>query len=98
MIRPGDRLRSMASRVCGTNTMERLVDPVIADLQCEHGEAIRRGQVWHSRWIRMAGYAAFWKLAMAISMSVSARATLGWAAADDHAAGRTIVFSLSATA
>ena len=30
MIRPGDRLRSMASRVCGTAAMERLIDPVIA--------------------------------------------------------------------
>ena len=56
MIRPGDRLRSMASRVCGAAAMERLIDPVIADLQCEHGEAIRRGQVWRSRWIRMAGW------------------------------------------
>ncbi len=98
MTRPGHRLRSMASRVCGTAAMERLIDPVIADLQCEHGEAIRRGQVWRSRWIRMAGYAAFWKVVMAISMSASGRAMRDRAAADDQAAGRTIVISLAATA
>jgi hypothetical protein len=34
--------------------MERLIDPVIADLR-EHGVAIARGQVWRSHWIRIAG-------------------------------------------
>src|SRR5437762_10600103 len=33
MRRPGDRLRALAARVFDAETMERLIDPVIADLQ-----------------------------------------------------------------
>ena len=63
MTRPGARLRSLARRVCDASTMERLIDPVIADLQCEHAEALRDGQVWRSRWIRITGCMAFCKVA-----------------------------------
>jgi hypothetical protein len=59
--RPGDRLRSIARRLVRPVTMERLIDPVLADLQCEHHEAIRCGWRWRSRWIRLRGYAAFWR-------------------------------------
>jgi len=43
--------------------MERLIDPVIADLQCEHADAIRHGHMWRARWIRVAGCIALWKVA-----------------------------------
>jgi hypothetical protein len=43
--------------------MERLIDPVIADLQCEHAEAVRHGRPWRARRIRIAGCIAFWKVA-----------------------------------
>jgi hypothetical protein len=36
MSRPGDRLRALAARVFDAQTMERLVDPVIADLHAEN--------------------------------------------------------------
>ena len=39
MIRPGDRLRARAARVCRAETMERLIDPLVADLQTEHRRA-----------------------------------------------------------
>ena len=55
MTRPGWRLRGMAARIFDHKTMERVVDPLLADLQKEHAEAIRRGRVWKSRWIRLAG-------------------------------------------
>src|SRR6185295_13556490 len=72
MTRPGTRLRSLAARLFDTSTMERLIDPAIADLQHEHEDAIRRGLVWRGRWIRLAGYAAFWKVAaMGISRASS---------------------------
>ena len=32
MKRPGERLRVLASRVCQPHAMERLIDPVLADL------------------------------------------------------------------
>jgi hypothetical protein len=31
--RPGERLRALAARICATQTMERLIDRLIADLQ-----------------------------------------------------------------
>lgn len=61
MNRPGYRLRAVAARWCSERTMERLVDPAIADLQTEYAEAARAGRVWRSRWIWIAGHAAFAK-------------------------------------
>jgi len=74
MRRPGDRLRSIAARMFGrTSAMERLIYPVIADLQHEYEEAIRRGDVWRSRSIRVAGYIAFWKVAGLAVLSADRR-------------------------
>jgi hypothetical protein len=90
MKRPGDRLRLLASRVCQLHAMERLIDPVIADLQCEYAAAQTRGQVWRGRWIRLAGYVAFWKV---FGMHTAARtvpAARNWLAADDRAIGRAL--------
>jgi hypothetical protein len=44
MTRSGDRLRTIAARVCSAATMERLIDPLIADLQTEYAEALRHGR------------------------------------------------------
>jgi len=97
MTRPGTRLHSLAQRLFNTSVMERLIDPVIADLQCEHAEAIERGQVWRSRGIRVTGYFAFAKVAL---VALSHESLLVWrdrAAADDRALGRTMLFSTIAT-
>jgi len=58
MTRPGDRLRALAAHVYDAETMERLIDPVVADLQAEYAEAARAGRVWHRRWVKLAGYIA----------------------------------------
>ena len=42
--------------------MERLIDPVIADLQAEYAAAIRSGNMWKSGWVLTAGYIAFVKV------------------------------------
>ena len=55
MTRPGLRLRAFAARFCSARTMERLIDPTIADLQREHADARRRGAVWTARWVRARG-------------------------------------------
>src|SRR6185503_5559849 len=60
-VRPGSRLRSLARRMCSQSTMDRLIDPVIADLQCEYAQAIRDHRRWRRRWILLRGYLAFWK-------------------------------------
>jgi len=56
MTRPGDQFRSMARRLYGPRTMEHLIDPVIADIQRDHAEAIDAGRLWRGRWIRFSGW------------------------------------------
>jgi hypothetical protein len=45
MTPPGARLRALASHLVDPSTMERLIDPAIADLQHEHDEAVVHGPV-----------------------------------------------------
>jgi hypothetical protein len=94
MTRPGETLRSIAQRFCGPATMERLIDPVIADLQCEHADAVVHRRVWHARWIRMAGYVAFWKVA---AIGIGRVSTGALITPQDATIGRTIRFSGIAT-
>lgn len=57
---PGDRLRRVATALCRPDTMERLVDPIVADLQSECADAVgQRG--WKGRLALWRGYLAFWK-------------------------------------
>ncbi|HEY7192376.1 MAG TPA: hypothetical protein VH439_01445 [Gemmatimonadales bacterium] len=59
MTRPGDRVRSIASRLFGPETMERVIEPILADLQCEYGEARAHGLVWRARLSLVRSYVAF---------------------------------------
>jgi len=96
--RPGERLRGLASRFCSDAAMARLIDPALADLQSEYADAVRRGQSGRRRFVRVAGTLAFWKV---ISVHAAARAVPNareWAAADDHAARRTIAFAIRSIA
>lgn len=95
MRRPGDRLRSFARRFCEPQTMERLIDPVIADLQCEHSDAVRRGQAWRARLALLNGYLAFWKV---VAIGIGAASTRALTARHDGAVGRIVRFSGLATA
>lgn len=90
MTRPGDRLRALARRACSPSTMERLIDPAVADLQCEHADAIRRGQLWRSRRVLVAGYVAIWKVTL---LAASVSATREQATMDNRAVVRTTVFA-----
>lgn len=49
MTVPGARIRSVASGLCRPETMERVVDPILADLQCEYSAALLRGMRWRAR-------------------------------------------------
>jgi hypothetical protein len=62
MNRPGNRLRAFAAGWCCPETMERVVDPLIADVQREHGEAVRRRRMWRAQWIQVAGWITFLKV------------------------------------
>jgi hypothetical protein len=50
---PGLRLRAVASRLCSTQTIERVIDPLIADLQMEYAQASLQGARWKARSIRL---------------------------------------------
>jgi lipopolysaccharide export LptBFGC system permease protein LptF len=93
MTRPGSTLRAFAARLLPPSALERLIDPAIADLQCEHADALRQGRRWRSRWIRLAGYSAFWKVTV---IAATRHALRERTTADDRAVGRTVVFSLVA--
>ena len=61
MSLPGTRLRTLAARVCSKKTMERLIDPVVGDLQAEYASAnsiTRRGLAL------VSGYVAFAKVSL----------------------------------
>jgi lipopolysaccharide export LptBFGC system permease protein LptF len=98
MTRPGARLRSWATRLLDPLTMERLIDPAIADLQHEHEEAVRRNLAWRGRWIQITSYVAFAKVFTVAASGAAGRALRDWARADDRAVGRTIGFSLATIA
>src|SRR5206468_12879317 len=93
MIRPGDRLRRLASTLCRPELMTRLIDPVIADLQCEYAEALKSGAVWRARRVCAVGYLAFWKVLSLQLASELPDIVREWARADDRAIGRTLVFA-----
>jgi hypothetical protein len=93
MTRPGTRLRLLAQRLCDRSTVERLIDPAIADLQHEYEEAIRRGLMWRARGIRLTGYAVLGKVA---AVAAARQALAERTSAEHRAVGRTVVFSLGA--
>jgi hypothetical protein len=94
MRRPGDRLRAFAARVFDARAMERLIDPVIADLQAEHGAAVRAGRMWTSRWVRLAGYAALLKIVVVCGWIGAMPAKHEWTANDRRGLVRVIGFSV----
>jgi hypothetical protein len=61
-MKPGMRLRWAASRICSPQTMDRLIDPVIGDMQREHEQGARASGRWERRLVLAQGYVAFWKV------------------------------------
>jgi hypothetical protein len=57
MSAPGERVRALASRLLASESMERIVDPILADLQFEHAEALARGSRWAARVNLIRSYA-----------------------------------------
>jgi hypothetical protein len=93
MTPPGTRLRALARRLLASTTMERLIDPVIADPQHEHNEAVRGGFVWCGLVVRMVGYAAVWKV---IAIAAARQAISERTVEEDRAVGRAVAYSLLA--
>jgi len=57
MTRPGDGVRAIASRVFQPETMESVIDPIVADLQCEYGDTLMRKGHWPARLTLVRSYA-----------------------------------------
>jgi hypothetical protein len=72
--------------------MERVIDPLIADLQVEYADAVRRGQRWKSRRIQIAGWFAFFKV-IVICMWTSGLAWHRWTADERRTLVRALGFS-----
>jgi hypothetical protein len=60
--RPGMWLRALAGRLCDASAMTHLIDPIVADLQHEHAEALREGAAWRGRRVRLASSFALIKV------------------------------------
>ena len=92
MTRPGDGLRRIAARFCDQRTMERLVEPIVADLQAEYDAASAHGD-WRARWVVWRGYGALWK-ALGLHCIMS---TLQPSSSDaNHSMRRVMAFSIGA--
>lgn len=96
MTRPGNRLRAFAVRACTADTMGRIIDPVIADIQAEHAQALREGRVWRSRWVRLAGYCAFVKIVSLCALKQAIVRPVEWPSEDRRTLSKTIAFSAAA--
>jgi hypothetical protein len=96
MTRPGDRLRALAARLFDAETMERVVDPAIADLQVECAAAIHHGRLWRRGRVRLAGYIALLKVMFVCGCRPSNEELRHWSAHDRRPLTRALGFSLVA--
>jgi hypothetical protein len=94
MRRPGRWLRAAAARLCATPTLDRVIDPIVADIQLEYEEAVRAGRFRRAAWIRVSGYCAFWKAIALHAVQAGPRALWAFLAADDWMLGRIILNSM----
>jgi hypothetical protein len=93
MRRPGRWIRTAAARLCARRTLERIIDPIVADIQTEHAEAWRAGRWWRAAWICVSGYAAFWRAVGLHAVRSGPRTLWSGIAADGWPLGRMIACS-----
>ena len=91
---PGARLRAIAARLCCADTMERLVDPTLADLQTEYENAARRNRTCESRRILVLGHVAVVRV-MAVHGGMQAMEFVRCRTAEDR---RTLIRTVGASA
>jgi len=90
---PGARLRAVATRLCDSTTIERVIEPLLADLRLEYADAVKRGRLWKSRWVRFAGYLTFMKVLAICGSERFLQRAERWTADEDRALARTIGIS-----
>ena len=92
------RLRALAARILDLRTMERVIDPLLADLQMEYADANRRGCVWKRRWTLIAGHVVFLKTVALCEAEDVMTLFSDWPADDIAALKRTLNVSIVAIA
>ena len=98
MTHAGAQLRVIAARILNQRTMERVIDPLLADLQLEHTEAIQQKRIWRGRWVLVAGYVVSLKTIALCGANTAFESLRGWTADDRVATNRTLRFSAAAMA
>ena len=53
---PATRLRALAARVFSVATMNRVIDPILSDIEVESRAHLERGSLWRARWAVVSGY------------------------------------------
>jgi lipopolysaccharide export LptBFGC system permease protein LptF len=77
--------------------MERLIDPVIADLQAEYREAQQRGAAWKARRLRVAGLVAFTKVLLWAALAGSSNTLDVWSPSETILLRRASVWFVAVT-
>lgn len=85
MKRPGTTVRAIAAQLFDARTMERCVDPTVADLQAEHEDAVKCGRRWTSARVWIVGHIALLQV-VALHGGLKAMETLRDLAEDDRRA------------
>jgi hypothetical protein len=68
---PGRTLHRLAARVCSAKTLERVVEPAIADLQKEYASAVF-GSTPQLAWVLLRGYLAILEVMLMCALQTSA--------------------------
>jgi hypothetical protein len=92
---PGARLRQFAARLFPPRAMEHVIDPLLADLQAEHRDALRDGFVWRARWVRLAGYFVFLRTVALVGWAEATGINVDRAVDDRHATGLVIQLTVA---
>ena len=61
ILPPGTLLNYLADFFCSPKTVERVVSPIISDLQTEYCKALAERRRLKAFWIRIRGYWSFWR-------------------------------------
>jgi hypothetical protein len=90
---PGCWLRAVAARLCAKRTMERVIDPIVADVHAEYAAAVQTRSWRRAIWICVSGYFAFWKAAGLYALTSGVRSVWNNVGSASSTLARLAVFS-----
>jgi hypothetical protein len=88
------RLRALAAQLVDQRTIERVIDPLLADLRLEYASANRVGRVWKRRWTLLAGHVVFLKTVALWEVEHVMTLFRDWPADDMSVLKRTVSVSI----